>query len=184
MLIGGTEGPLPVPKNFKKWKMEIFLRMLKSPKMSNFWTFFENGLWAPHMLPWQRLKWYYKLATYWWGALWQKFMSKFLPPDNFFLLFRDFRAFWSFNSVCSKSLTNEKFSKIWMLNFIILVTQKRKRAKLWTIWQLTGFIWDRNSLMICVISSFCMKWSKFHQNFGTFQTYRRTTEVHNRQKTL
>ena len=54
--------------------------MLKSPKMSNFWTFFENGLWAPHMLPWIRLKWYYKLATYWWGALWQKFLSKFLPP--------------------------------------------------------------------------------------------------------
>ena len=54
--------------------------MLKSPKMSNFWTFFENRLWAPHMLSWIRLKWYYKLATFCWGALWQKFLSKFLPP--------------------------------------------------------------------------------------------------------
>ena len=49
---------------------------------SRFWTESENWFWAPHMLPWIRLKWYYKLATYWLRYLWQKFLSKFLPPPR------------------------------------------------------------------------------------------------------
>jgi len=36
--------------------------------MINFSTFFENGFSSSYMLPWQRLKWYYKLTTYWSGA--------------------------------------------------------------------------------------------------------------------
>ena len=31
---------------------------------SRFWTESQKWFWPPHMLPWQRLKWYYKLATY------------------------------------------------------------------------------------------------------------------------
>ena len=46
---------------------------------SRFLTIFENWVWASHMLPWIRLKWYYKLATYWWRPPSQKFLSKFLP---------------------------------------------------------------------------------------------------------
>ena len=76
MLLGAS----PYVLETQKLKNGNFLIILKNPKMSNFSTIFENRLWAPHMFPWQRLKWYYQLATYSRGASSQKFLSKFLPP--------------------------------------------------------------------------------------------------------
>ena len=50
--------PLIDPKSTQTQKVKNgdFLKILKSPKMSNFSTIFENGLWAPYMLLWIWLK--------------------------------------------------------------------------------------------------------------------------------
>ena len=63
-------------------------------------------LWSSYMLPWIRLKWYYQLATYWWGASGRNFCRNFclpLAPELNFHLWR-----WFFQVLIKSTIFGNK----------------------------------------------------------------------------